>query len=300
MASCTLYGILARDGRSAVVFRRGPSRAVLLLRWWLHSDTVEEGQWFRGRIHEQDGDLSPDGEHLVYFAAKHKGPFGTWTAISRPPFLTALALWPVGDTWNGGGIFLGPHQVGLAHRGTKMQLAPGFALPKNWRVEQLPYPSFNFTVDYPPYIGSPLECIRLLRGGWDMTPGKAHRQNRSSRVWESFDPPLTFRRRQPGHSNVILSWFTTGLFVRGGPSDERSAEVSDQSGRVLRRFPVADWVEFSYGGDLLIGTGGCLYRLPGHRVGLASDDPLDGAKLVADLRPLTFRRRIAPATARRW
>ena len=31
--SCRLYAILARDGRSAVVFRRGPSKQVLLLRW---------------------------------------------------------------------------------------------------------------------------------------------------------------------------------------------------------------------------------------------------------------------------
>src|SRR5262249_17885427 len=26
-----------------------------------------------------------------------------WTAISRPPFLTALALWPKGDCWHGAG-----------------------------------------------------------------------------------------------------------------------------------------------------------------------------------------------------
>jgi hypothetical protein len=300
MSSCTLYGILARDGRSVAVFRRGPSRAVLLLRWWLHSDTIEEGQWFRGRVHEHDCDLSPDGEYLVYFAAKHKGPFGTWTAISRPPFLTALALWPVGDTWNGGGIFLGPREVGLAHRATQMELAPGFALPKNWRVGQLPHPTFNFTVDYTPYIGSPLECIRLTRAEWEINPGKSHQQKRGSEVWLKFDPPLTFRRRQPGHANPILSSIITGRFVRNGPSDQRCAEISDQNGRVLRRFDVADWVEFSHGGDLLVATAGCLYRLPAHRVGLASDDPLEGAKLVADLRPLTFRQRVASSEARRW
>ncbi len=30
---CRIYAILARDGRSAVVFRRGPSRRVLVMRW---------------------------------------------------------------------------------------------------------------------------------------------------------------------------------------------------------------------------------------------------------------------------
>ena len=162
MASCTLYGILARDGRSVLVFRRGPSRAVLLLRWWLKSDTIEEGQWFRGRIYEDRCDLSPNGEYLVYFAAKHKGRFGTWTAISHPPFLTALALWPVGHTWGGGGIFSGPHLVALAHGEYQMQLAPEFTLPKHWRVEQLPH--------------ADIESIRLMRAGWEIMPGKAHRR----------------------------------------------------------------------------------------------------------------------------
>jgi len=301
MASCTLYGILARDGRSVVVFRRGPSRAVLLLRWWLGSDTVEEGQWFRGRIHEDRSDLSPDGEYLLYFAAKHKGPFGTWTAISRPPFLTALALWPAGDAWNGGGVFLGPHQVGPEHRSTQIALAPGFALPKHWRVEQLPYPTFNFPGDpESSYIGGPIECIRLMREGWEIIPGTSHRQARDSAVWAKFDPPLIFRRRQPRHSNVVLSSITTGLFVRNGPSVQRHAEVSDQSGRVLRRFDVADWVEVSHDGDLLIASSGCLYRLAAHRVAMASEDALEGAKLVADLRPLVFRHRLAPAEAARW
>ena len=31
---------------------------------------------------------------------------GSWTAISRTPYLKALALWPWGDCWNGGGLFL--------------------------------------------------------------------------------------------------------------------------------------------------------------------------------------------------
>lgn len=31
---------------------------------------------------------------------------GSWTAISRAPYLKALALWPWGDCWNGGGLFL--------------------------------------------------------------------------------------------------------------------------------------------------------------------------------------------------
>ncbi len=54
-----LYAILARDARTGVVFRRGPSRQVQLIRWDLRDDTFEHGQWFKGRIYERRCDLSP-------------------------------------------------------------------------------------------------------------------------------------------------------------------------------------------------------------------------------------------------
>ena len=60
---------------------------------------------FKGRIYERRCDLSPDGQLLGYFAADRLSGFGTWTAVSRPPFLTALALWPKGDAWGGGAFF---------------------------------------------------------------------------------------------------------------------------------------------------------------------------------------------------
>lgn len=305
MASCTLYAILARDGRSAVVSPRGPSKSVLLLRWWLASNRVEEGQWLRGRIYEDRCDLSFDGEYLLYFAAKQGRGFGTWTAISRPPYLTALALWPLGDTWEGGGIFLGPRQVALAHRGTKSALAPGFALPRDWRVEQMRWP----VLAEPPqgreaYIGSPVECTRLLREGWTVHPGTSHRQSErqeaESGVGYKLDPPLTFQRRQPGRTDILLSAITEGLFVRNGPSLRHRVMVSDTAGRSLRRFDHTDWADFAPNGDLLLGDRGCLYRLSARQAGVAADDPLADATLVADLRPLVFRHRRAPVTATRW
>jgi hypothetical protein len=302
MTLCTLYGIVARDGRSAVVLRRGPSRSVLLLRWWLGSDRIEEGQRFRGRVHEDRCDLSPDGEYLLYFAAKPKDPFGTWSAISRPPFFTALALWPKGDRWGGGGLFLGPRQVALDHPSTEQSLAPGFALPKDWRVERMVYSqvSHESAADPNLVIGGGIEYRRMLRDGWTYIPGIRHEQKRGSPVWMIFDPPLIFRRQQPGRSNVILSSITDGLFVRNGPSRQHRAEITDHKGNVLRRFDSADWVDFSHDGDLLLGHTGRLYRLPAKRAGIASDDPLEGATLVADLRPLVFRPLLAPAKARRW
>jgi len=79
--------LLARSAPVGVIFRRGPSKQVLLIRWNLEKDTFETGQWFKGRIYESRCDLSPDGKLLLYFAASQKKPYISWTAISRPPYL---------------------------------------------------------------------------------------------------------------------------------------------------------------------------------------------------------------------
>ena len=95
----SLFVILARNAHDAVIFRRGPSKEVLLIKWDRKKDTFETGQWFKGRIFERRCDLSPSGDLLVYLAAKHKGPIHTWTAVSRPPISQLL---PSGRAWERG------------------------------------------------------------------------------------------------------------------------------------------------------------------------------------------------------
>lgn len=96
----------------AVILRRGPTDWWRLTLWDTKTDRFEHGQWFHGRVYPGKCDVSPDGRLLIYFAGQfkprnlQKGYRDTWTAISRPPYFTALALWPIGDTWGGSGIFL--------------------------------------------------------------------------------------------------------------------------------------------------------------------------------------------------
>lgn len=122
-APCRLFCILARAAPAGVLFRRGPSNWVQLIKWNTKTDAFEHGQWFKGRIYERRCDLSPDGSLLIYFAQKLNqrtlsDPEYTfaWTAISKPPFLTALALWPKGDCWDGGGLFKDSKTVLLNHK----------------------------------------------------------------------------------------------------------------------------------------------------------------------------------------
>ena len=99
---------LARDVPEAIVIRRGPSKVVATVGWRRDTDTFTVGQWLRGRIYEDRCDLSPDGAHFLYFAANYRSQQtgGTWSAISRAPYLHALSIWAKGDTYHGGGVFL--------------------------------------------------------------------------------------------------------------------------------------------------------------------------------------------------
>lgn len=132
-----VFVITAAGADVAVVFRRGPSEWYHLLGWDLATDRVTPGAWFRGRLFPEKCDLSPDGSLLLYSAhqGRKSGSSYThaWTAVSRAPWLTALALWPMGTTYGGGGRFVGPRALTLRaqpvahleHPSTGLVVQPG-------------------------------------------------------------------------------------------------------------------------------------------------------------------------------
>jgi hypothetical protein len=134
---------MARDAPVAVLLRRGPTDWVELIRWDTSNDTFERGQWFHGRIYERRCDLSPNGDLFVYFAAKHNPKqfqsdyTYAWTALSRPPYFTALTLWPKGDCWDGGGWFEADRRLYLNHCG-EPQAHPNHPVHKKLRVNTNP------------------------------------------------------------------------------------------------------------------------------------------------------------------
>lgn len=108
---------MARERPVAVIVRRGPSDWYHLVLWDTARDRFERGAWLRGRIYEDRCDLSPDGE--LFLAFVHQGRKSesaathAWSAVSRPPWLHALALWPQGTTYGGGGRFTGTRSLTL-------------------------------------------------------------------------------------------------------------------------------------------------------------------------------------------
>lgn len=113
-----LHVLIARKADYAVVIRRGPSKHTSTIGWDMKTNIFTLGQWFKGRIYERRSDLSPDGNHMIYFAMNgkwHTEVKGSWTAISKTPYLKAIGLWPKGDCWNGGGLFVSDSKYWINH-----------------------------------------------------------------------------------------------------------------------------------------------------------------------------------------
>ena len=100
-----LYVIPATQAPTAIVlFRKGSWW--ILARWDLDTPSFTEGASFKGKLYPRRCDLSPDGRLFSYFALKGKGGeflgqsgLKTYHAVSRAPWLFALAAWPESGTY---------------------------------------------------------------------------------------------------------------------------------------------------------------------------------------------------------
>jgi hypothetical protein len=316
-----LYCLIARGARKAVVFRRGPNKQVRLLSWDLRSDRIEGGQWLKGRIYERRCDLNVDGSLLVYFAAKFRGPVASWTAVSRPPLLTAVAFFPKGDCWGGGGLFDTDGSLALNHRpdepedarlsgalksGRKAKRVPRYLREGSSRPWDVPA-----LEDKGPVVGqtaarnalklpirklgehsgsgedSPILPMRLERDGWTYlkaeTQTRQHGDKSGSRIWLTFDPPV--RRFKPIAGTDLrlqVSWH--GLKER----DNRwYVETMEIVGPRLneRSFGRIDWADADHNGDVLYAAEGKLFRA---RITRIADIIEADCRMVADLNDMKF------------
>jgi hypothetical protein len=155
-----IHVLLATRAPLGVLIRRGPSKRVCTVLWDRRRDDFRVGQWFKGRIYERRSDLSPDGQYMIYFAMNgrwHEPAQGSWTAISRAPYLKAIALFPKGDCWHGGGLFTGDRTYWLNHGSGHAVLRDTTEVRRDTRYQ----PSVNYGWDF-------LYYQRLLRDGWNL------------------------------------------------------------------------------------------------------------------------------------
>ncbi len=176
-----LHVLLARDAPLGLVIRRGPSKHVATLLWDRRKDTFQRGQWLNGRIYERRSDLSPDGKHFIYFAMNGRwntARGGSWTAISKAPWLKAKVFLLKSDCWNGGGLWTG---------NTRYWLNDGYG---HTLLDNDSHLTRDLGAEPTEYFGG--ECLhvyfhRLMRDGW--TRGERRVLSRHHDI-QVFDKPL--------------------------------------------------------------------------------------------------------------
>lgn len=260
-----LWVLLARDAPVGVIFRRGPSKQVLLIKWDTRRDRFEYGQWLKGRVYERRCDLSPNGKLLIYFAANQKPPLYSWTAISKPPYFTALALWPKGDCWNGGGWFVDDRRVRLNH--------PWEAhLHADFRLGPIK------VVGHAESMGEDNTVWDVLRerDGWK----------------QSGSGPRRWTRRHP-KKDLVLEMSIVGIGHQAAPWYQIHYRVLRGSDACVD-LGLADWADWDHAGHLVFAKRGCLFR---QRLARSFRD---GAVRIADFNGLKFGNVSPPADATRW
>jgi len=152
-----IHILFARQADYALIIRRGPSKKVCTIGWDRITNTFTLGQWLFGRIYEERCDLSPDGKYFIYFALNGKWNTetgGTWTAISRTPYLKAIGLWGQGNRGGGGGYFISNTEYVI---NTINNLHKELLIPDNLiQIKDRPT-TWNTDVNY---------YARLVRDGW--------------------------------------------------------------------------------------------------------------------------------------
>lgn len=268
-----------------MIFRRGPSKWVQLIKWNTKTDTFELGQWFHGRIYERRSDLSPDGALLIYFAQKISGRSikdaeytYAWTAISRPPFLTALALWPKGDCWHGGGLFRDARTVWLNHKPEVAKPHPKHK-PKKLRV----IPNENARGE-----DDPIFSIRLERDGWKLVQEWNIENRGHPKMFATLQPEVR-EKVGPGRTHVIQ---LTRSIDELDYSEEFSVRRVKQS--LVTDIKRASWADWDQQGRLVFARDGAVFA-----ASIKENGKLNEILLI-DLNPSEPRPKPAPDWATKW
>lgn len=223
-----------------------------------------------------------NGRLFVYFAGKQGTELGTFTAVSRPPFFTALALWPDGSTWGGGGFFETSRSLVLHYGAVPRELNDGAPIPATFEVTNVSATRRE----------APARDPRLSQespgGRGEFRPRDEARAGESRLV---FDPPWVDVRACPIDADVVLRRRTVGMFEVNGPGVVRTWELATKRHTEhVEPLGALDWADWDPDGSLLYATGGVLFR---RRLG--SD-----ARELADFRDDRFTRIPPTPLARRW
>lgn len=270
MRAPRLHVITARDCAAAIILRRGPSGQVATIGWDRDSHAFAMGQWLKGRIYEHRSDLSPDGRHFIYFGGTgnpQSPPGGWYTAVSRAPWLHAVAFFAQSDTWFGGGAFTAPGTVWLnGGEGTFDDCVELTAEPDR---RAYPHSTDGF------HMGD-LYAAMMRQRGWQQSEGTTR-----------YDTVLT--RPCAGDWRLRLS-FEVAAKNRSMISN-RYGLVNAATG-AMQDCPDWEWAEMR-GRHLQFAAQGAL-----HECGVAPDGQIGKPTMIRDFAPMRFEAIRAPYDTR--
>ena len=285
---CRLHVVLAHDAPVGVVFRRGPTEWIQVLRWNTGDDTFDPGQWFRGSI--GGADLSPDGRYLFYYARKQRNwarrrvdpdVLIRWSAVSHPPYLTALALWPGGC-------------AGFFSTNTRLVIDDSDAVPRFPQQEQCFPAELCVESLRTGGYGNRLSKARLDRDGRRDAPIEPRPGDGDDGVNSYVGPPTRLARANSADGNFEI--FHDRVRNLGYRTEEYSAW--DRRREVRTALPNGtEWAHWDQGNRLVWAQGGKLWALALPRDGVFE---VDAAQMPIDLDPNKFEEIVSPDWARRW
>ncbi len=264
--------LVAKDSDNAVVIRRGPSKQTCIIGWDRRKNSFKVAQWLKGRIYERRCDISPCGKHWIYFAMNGKWDSetkGSWTAVARAPWLKAIGLFPKGDCWNGGGLFLDdqPYWLNDGYGHEVMQNSSEVVINPNYS---------------PPYqYGG--ECLhvyynKLQRDGWTLIEDLAKAKLRHDVIFEKV-LPKQWKLLKVCHSEI------DSPKGKGVYWDEHLLQKGESEIISFPDWEWADWVDDS----IYYASKGALYRL-----NIKSSNKFNDPKLIHDFNDYKFEELQAP------
>jgi hypothetical protein len=236
VAAPRIFCITAPDAGVAAVIRRGPSEWCHLGCWDFTNHAYEPGSWLHGTIYPQRCDVSPDGtlfSCLILKAGATWAAGQTYVAVSRLPWLAALAAWRTDGTWSRGAHFVDDRDVwdvGEPDVGDSAPIRRDFGLAVARAT--------SFAVE--------------RRRGWVESPGTPPRA--ADDVWD-VRREVTMQKASPRDPEAVLT-------VRGGYAAHRELQPTKAGlpgytfGHGTRAQELGDvwWADWSNDGDLLVST----------------------------------------------
>jgi hypothetical protein len=236
-----LFGIPATRSPVVAILRRGPSAWSQVLRWDPQAGTLERGSWIRANLYPQRCDLSPDGRWLSYFTLRQKSTWAagpTYIAISRLPWLTALAAWGTCGTWTCGLHFVDRRRTWEVGPPAEGEIEP---LRKRY--------GFGLELTRPPAF-----AVERRRGWTELADSPPY--DPALDLWDIRRVPrLIMEKPRPGSDAsvrlTVAGWYAA---YRSGQPSWSEVMYTIHYGDAQRRLEQVQWADWDRTGRLLVAT----------------------------------------------